>query len=65
MSNRDNYNFVLLLGKRVSLYEYMYYWKKFNETLLPEKEDFYNHLNMKDISDDITHTQKGFVKILK
>ena len=65
MSNRDNYNFALLLGKRVSPYEYMDYWKKFNETLLPEKEDFYNHLNMKDISDDITHTQKGFVKILK
>ena len=26
-------------------------WKKFNETLLPEKEDFYSHLNMDDITD--------------
>ena len=26
-------------------------WQKFNETLLPEKEDFYSHLNMEDITD--------------
>ena len=26
-------------------------WKKFNETSLPEKEDFYTHLNMEDVSD--------------
>ena len=26
-------------------------WKKFNGTLLPEKEDFYCHLNVKDIID--------------
>ena len=32
-------------------------WEKFNETSLPEKEDFYSHLN--------THTQEMFVKILK
>ena len=25
-------------------------WEKFNETSLPEKEDIYSHLNMKDIS---------------
>ena len=25
--------------------------KKFNETTLPEKEDFYSHLNMEDIPD--------------
>ena len=24
--------------------------EKVNETLLPEKEDFYSHLNMKDIT---------------
>ena len=24
-------------------------WEKFNETSLPEKEDFYSHLNMEDI----------------
>ena len=27
-------------------------WEKFNETSLPEKEDFYSHLNMEDITDD-------------
>ena len=26
-------------------------WEKFNETSLPEKEEFYIHLNMGDISD--------------
>ena len=26
-------------------------WKKFNKTSLPEKEDFYSHLKMKDITD--------------
>ena len=25
-------------------------WEKFNETSLPEKEDFYSHLNMEDIA---------------
>ena len=26
-------------------------WEKFNETSLPEKEDFYSHLNVRDITD--------------
>ena len=26
-------------------------WKKFNETALPGKEDFYSHLNVEDITD--------------
>ena len=26
-------------------------WEKLNETLLPEIEDFYSHLNMEDITD--------------
>ena len=26
-------------------------WNKFNETSLPEKEDFYNHLNMEGVTD--------------
>ena len=34
-------------------------WKKFNETSLPEKEDFYSHLNMEDITDaDHAHTKR-------
>ena len=26
-------------------------WKKFNETKLPEKKEFYSNLNMEDITD--------------
>ena len=33
-------------------------WEKFNETSLPEKEDFYSHLNMEDVTDaDYTHAK--------
>ena len=33
-------------------------WEKFNETPLPEKEDFYSHLNMEDITDkDFAHAK--------
>ena len=39
-------------------YEYMDNWEKFNETL-PEKEVFYNHLNMEDITDaDYAHAKR-------
>ena len=40
-------------------------WERFYESLLPEKEDLYSHLNVQDITDEITHTQKEFVKNLK
>ena len=34
-------------------------WEKFNETPLPEREDYYSHLNMEDITDtDYTHAKK-------
>ena len=40
-------------------YEYMNDWEKFNETSLPEKEVFYSHLNMEDITDaDYVHTKR-------
>ena len=40
-------------------YEYMNDWKKINETSLPENKDFYNHLNMEDITDsDHTHRKR-------
>ena len=43
----------------------MYDWEKFNETSLPEKENFYSHLNMKGITDaDYAHAKK-FVKKFK
>ena len=50
-SNNDNNKFTLLLQKDVYPYEYMDEWEKFNETALPEKEDFYSHLYMEDITD--------------
>ena len=40
-------------------------WEICNGTSLPEKEDFYSHLNIEDITDaDYTHA-KRFLKILK
>ena len=39
----------LLLRKGVYPYEYINEWEKINET--PEKEDFYKHLNIEDITD--------------
>ena len=50
-SNNDNNKFILLLRKGVYPYEYMDDWEKRNETSLPEKEDFYSHLNLEDITD--------------
>ena len=49
----------LLLRKAVYPYQYMYCGEKFNQASLSEKEDFYNHLNMEDITDvDYTHAEK-------
>ena len=39
-SNYDTNKFMLLLRKVVYPYEYMDQWGKFNETTLPEKEEF-------------------------
>ena len=50
-SNSDINKFVLLLGNDVYPYEYMDDLEKFNETTLPEKEEFYSNLNMEDITD--------------
>ena len=34
-------------------------WEKFNATTLPEKENFYSHLNMEDITDtDYVHGKR-------
>ena len=58
-SNHDNNKFILMLRKGVYPYEYMDDWKKLNKTSLPEKEDFYSHLNMEDITDaDYAHTKR-------
>ena len=54
-SNHNNNKFILLLWKDVSPYEYMDNCQRLNKTSLCEKEDFYSHLNMGDITDDYTH----------
>ena len=34
-------------------------WEKSNETSLPEKEDFYSHLNLEDVNDaDYSHEKR-------
>ena len=45
-------NFTLLLKKCVYPYEFINDWEKFNKTSLPEKEEFYSKLNMKDSDSD-------------
>ena len=59
--DNDLNKFVLLLRKGVYPYEYMDSWERFNETSLPNKEDFYSNLNMEDISDiDYRHGNNVF-----
>ena len=40
-----------MLRKIVYPYEYIHDWGKFNETTLPEKEEFYSNLNIEEITD--------------
>ena len=48
------------MWKRVYPYGYMDYWEKFNRTSLPEKKDFYSHLNMEVVTDaDYVYVQSG------
>ena len=46
-------------------YGYLDDWEKFNETSLPEKENFYSHLNMDNITDVSYVHANEIVKILK
>ena len=62
-SNNDINNFILLLRKGVYTYENE--WEKFNETSLPEEEEFYRNLNIADITDANYMLQKDFVETLK
>ena len=59
-SNHDKSKFISLLRKGAYPFEYMDDWEKLNETTLPEKEDFYSHLNMEDgtVADN-AHTKKA------
>ena len=48
-----------MLQKGIYPYEYTDDWKKFNEVSLSEKEDFYSHLNMEDITNaDYSHAKR-------
>ena len=50
-----------MLLQKVYPYEYLDDWEKVNGTSLPEKEDFYGHLNMEDITDaDYTHAKGAY-----
>ena len=54
--NGDINKFVLLLRKGVYPYEHRDSWEKFNESSLPDKNVFYNELNLESIIDkDYTH----------
>ena len=54
---------MLLLRKGVYSYEYMDDWDRFNEEKLSKKSNFYNSLNMEDVSEiDYRHAFKEFNK---
>ena len=57
--NNDFNKFILFLRKVAYPCEYMDDWKRFNETKLPEKEEFYSKLNLEDITDaDYMHAKR-------
>ena len=59
--NGDLNKFILLLRKDVYPYEYIDSWQRFDEASLPDKEAFYNNLNMEDITDvDYRHGKTVF-----
>ena len=58
-SKHHKNKFIFSLRKGIYPYEYMDNWEKFNEALLPEKEDFYSHFNMEHITDaDCAHAKR-------
>ena len=59
-SNNDINKYILLLRKGVYSYEYMDEWENVNETSLPKKENFYDNLNMRNITDsDCNHAKRN------
>ena len=62
----DINKFILLLRKGVYPYEYMDSWERFDEILLPNKEDLYSSLNMEGITHvDYRNAKKKCLKNLK
>ena len=47
----DINKFILLLWQEIYPFEYMDSWKRFNEILLSDTEDFFSNLNMENITD--------------
>ena len=58
----DINKFILLLRKGVYPYKYIDNWKRFNETSLPDKEDFYSHLKIEKLQMLIKSTLKKYGK---
>ena len=60
----DINKFILLLRKGIYSYEYMNNCERFNETSLPNKEDFYSCLNKENITNiDYRHAKKVFCEL--
>ena len=58
-SDYDINKFILLLRKGVYPYAYMNDYKKVNETILHEKEEFYSNLITEDVTDtDYMHAKR-------
>ena len=48
-----------MLRKGIYLYEYVGSWERFDETSLPDKEDFYSSQNLKGITSvDYRHAKR-------
>ena len=61
--NGDINKFILLLRRWVYPYKYMDSFKRFNESILPNKKAFYSKLNLENITDkDYIHAKKAFKK---
>ena len=54
-----------MLQKVVYPREYIDDGEKFNQTSLPEKEDFYSHLSMEDVADADYPQAKSFYKFFE
>ena len=61
--NGDIDKLMLLLRKGIYPYDYMDDWNRFDEEKLPSKSDFYNSLNMEELSEtDYKDAEKVFNK---